>query len=83
MKRTTIVSPRLFATWAISDLEELHGVQGSRACAVKGWKLLLPWAVLPVALAIVTAVEWLRLTQRPARSPGPAPRRQTATGGRT
>jgi hypothetical protein len=26
----------------------------------RAWKLLLPWAVLPLALAIITAVDWLR-----------------------
>jgi hypothetical protein len=24
-----------------------------------GWTLLIPWAVLPIALAIITLVDWL------------------------
>ena len=51
---------------------------------MKGWRLLLPWAVLPVALAIVTAVEWRRQANRPAVRPSAAPQRQAAaTGGRS
>jgi hypothetical protein len=31
------------------------------------WSPLLPWAVLPLALAIITAVDWLRGRRRPPR----------------
>ncbi len=34
-------------------------------CEPRAWKLLLPWAVLPLALAIITAVDWLRRARRP------------------
>ena len=29
-----------------------------------GWRLLVPWLILPVALAIITVVDWLRRRQR-------------------
>jgi len=31
------------------------------------WRLLLPWAVLPVALAIITLVDWLNRGRRRQR----------------
>jgi hypothetical protein len=32
-----------------------------RSAAVpRAWKYWLPWAVLPLALAIITAVDWLK-----------------------
>ncbi len=32
-----------------------------------GWSLLVPWLVLPVALAIITLVDWLRRRNQGAR----------------
>jgi hypothetical protein len=40
-----------------------------------GWSLLVPWLVLPAALAIITLVEWLR------RRHESAPRTDVTTGG--
>ena len=37
------------------------------------WSLLAPWLVLPVALAIITLVEWLRRRHEGA-SPADAPK---------
>jgi hypothetical protein len=32
----------------------------SRQTAPRAWKFLLPWAVLPLALAIIAAADWLK-----------------------
>jgi len=31
------------------------------------WSPLLPWAVFPLALAIITVVDWLRRRRQPPR----------------
>jgi hypothetical protein len=43
----------------------MPSVDGGRATpAPRVWRFLLPWAVLPLALAIITLVDWLRHGRR-------------------
>jgi len=30
-----------------------------------GWRIVIPWLLLPAALAVITLVDWLRRRRRP------------------